>query len=112
LRKWKEANMTDTAVTHAEQQTGEITIQAPNGLGEATKFHPQQTVAHTLDHAVQEYGKKEKGWLDPSVPYILVLGATPLEPSQTLERAGVTAGATLKIRAKATPGDGDAPRAI
>ena len=101
--------MTETAAG-AGKKLDEITILAPNGVPEEFKFHPQHTVEKTLDQAIKEFSKK--GQLDGSVPYILVMGATPLEPSLTLERAGVIVGATLKVRAKQTPGDGDAPRAV
>ena len=64
----------------------------------------------TLEKAVKYFAKE--GVLDGSVAYSLVKGATALEPSMTLEQAGVTAGATLKIRARQIPVDGDAPRAL
>lgn len=101
--------MREAMVPTKEAKTDDITIQAPSGNAETVKFHPQHTVAHTLDHAVKEYARM--GWLDGSVAYILVLGETALEPSLTLEEAGVTPGATLKIRAKQIPGDGNAPGA-
>ncbi len=97
------------ATAQAQGPSADITIQAPSGQSEVVKFHPQQTVGHTLDHTVKEFARK--GWLDGSGDYILVLSVTPLESNLTLEQAGVTPGATLKVRAKQTPGDGHASRA-
>lgn len=83
-----------------------ITIVAPNGATETEKYHPHDTVGKTLEHAVKHFGKD--GHLDPNVQHILVLGDTQLENSLTLEQAGVRDGATLKVRSKNIPGDGDA----
>ncbi len=86
----------------------EITLVAPNGAELNTKFHPHDTVAKTLEHAVKEFAKE--GHIDSSVQYLLVLGDQALENSLTLEQAGVNAGDRLKIRSKAIPGDGNASR--
>lgn len=93
-----------------EQEHGDITIVAPNGYRLAEKYHPQQTVAIVLKHAVQKLIDEHQ--LDPGVPadaYILVLGETPLETSMTLAQSGVQVAAVLKIRAKRIPSDGHAP---
>jgi hypothetical protein len=84
----------------------EITLVAPNGAGIEEKFRPRDTVAKTLDHAVDQFAKQKQ--LDPNVAYVLVLGATPLETSFTLEAAGVKVGDKLKVRSKTVPVDGDA----
>jgi hypothetical protein len=89
-----------------EQSKEEITLVAPNGATLQDKYRPHDTVQKSLDHAVKEFAKN--GQLDPSVGYILVLGDTPLDNVLTLEKAGVQAGAKLKIRSKKVPGDGDA----
>ncbi len=101
--------MTETT-TAAEKKLDEITIVAPNGAPKPYKYHPHDTVEKTLDKAVKDFAKE--GMLDDSVAYSLVMDATPLEPSLTLEQAGAMAGATLKIRARQIPVDGDAPRAL
>jgi hypothetical protein len=84
----------------------EITLVAPNGAEMQIKYHPHDTVAKTLEHAVKEFAKD--GHIDPGVPYLLVLGDLALENSLSLEAAGVKAGDRLKIRSKAIPGDGNA----
>jgi hypothetical protein len=83
-----------------------ITIVAPNGATDSEKYRQHDTIGKTLDHAVKEFGKA--GHLDASLQYILVSGDTPLENSLTLQQAGITAGATLKVRSKSIPGDGNA----
>lgn len=98
--------MTQTAAG-ARKKLDEITIVAPNGASDVYKYRPHDTVEKTLEKAVKDFSKE--GTLDSSVAYSLVLDATTLEPSVTLEQAGVTSGATLKIRSKQTPMDGDAP---
>lgn len=90
-----------------EKLKAEIVLVAPNGATEGTKFHPNNTVQMTLDHAVKAFGKA--GHLDPSRTYQLVRGATPLEPGQTLKQAGVQPGNRLNVRVKEIPADGDAP---
>jgi hypothetical protein len=89
------------------EEKGQITLVAPNGQTEDEKYHPQHTVQHTLDAAVRDFGKR--GWLDTSLPYLLVMNGAPLTASETLEQAGVRAGARLSVRSKTVPGDGDAP---
>jgi len=86
-----------------------ITIIAPNGAPVSEKYRPHDTVSKTLEHAVKEFGKE--GHLDATLQYILVFGDTPLENSLTLEQAGITTGATIKVRSKSIPGDGNASRA-
>lgn len=93
----------------ANQQHGDITIVAPNGYRLNEPYHPQQTVATTLDHAIKKLQAEHQ--LDPNVSadaYLLVLGETPLELSLTLAESGVTVGSVLKIRIKKIPSDGDA----
>lgn len=101
--------MTQTAA-EARKKLEEITIVAPNGASDGYKYRPHDTVEKTLDKAVKDFAKE--GTLDGSVAYSLVMDATPLESSATLEHAGVTPGATLKIRARQTPVDGDAPGTV
>lgn len=96
--------------TAAEKKLDEITIVAPNGAPRPYKYRPHDTVEKTLNKAVKDFAKE--GMLDGSVAYSLIMGATSLEPGMTLEEAGVTAGATLKIRARQIPVDGDAPGAL
>lgn len=107
--KTRELHMTETTAA-AEKKLDEITILAPNGAPKPYKYRPHDTVEKTLDKAVKEFAKE--GMLDGSVAYSLVMGATALEPGSALEGAGVTAGATLKIRARQIPVDGDASRAL
>ncbi len=83
-----------------------VTIVAPNGATVSEKYRQHDTVSKTLEHAVKEFGKQ--GHLDSTLQYILVFGDSPLENSLTLEQAGITAGATLKVRSKSIPGDGNA----
>lgn len=93
----------------AHQHPGDISIMAPNGYRLNEPYHPQQTVATTLDHAVKKLQAEHQ--LDPNVPadaYNLVLGETPLEPSMTLAASGVIVGSMLKIRVKKIPSDGNA----
>jgi hypothetical protein len=87
----------------------EIVLVAPNGAQRGEKLRLHDTVAKTLEQAVKAFGKE--GLLDPSRAYTLVRGATPLEPGQTLEQAGVQPGDRLNVRVKEIPADGDAPRA-
>ncbi len=97
----------------ADHQHGDITILAPNGFPLNEPYHPQQTVAITLDHAAKKFQAEHQ--LDPNVSadaYNLVLGETTLESSLTLAASGVTSGSVLKIRAKKIPSDGDAPGAF
>ena len=102
--------MTET-MTGAQKKVDEITIVAPNGASDRYKYHPQQTVEKTLEKAIKDFAKE--GMLDGSLAYSLVMDATSLEPSTTLEQAGVRPGATLKIRARQIPVDGaDAPGAL
>ena len=101
--------MTETTAA-AEKKLDDVTIVAPNGAPRPYKYRPHDTVEKMLDKAVKDFAKE--GMLDGSVAYSLVMGATPLEPGMTLEQAGVTVGATLKIRARQIPVDGDAPRAL
>ena len=101
--------MTQTTAA-AEKKLDQITILAPNGAPKPYKYRPHDTVEKTLDKAVKDFGKE--GMLDGSVVYSLVMGATALEPGSSLEGAGVTVGATLKIRARQVPVDGDAPGAL
>ncbi len=89
---------------------GDITVLAPNGAPLTEDFRPHDTVGKTLDQAVREFGREKQ--LDPSLPYVLVLGTTPLENALTLEQAGVRPGDTLKVRSKSIPGDGDASGAV
>lgn len=96
-----------------DQQHGDITILAPNGFRLNEPYHPQQTVATTLDHAVKKLQAEHQ--LDPNVSadaYNLVLGETPLELSLTLAASGVSVGSVLKIRTKKIPSDGDASGAF
>lgn len=96
-----------------DRQHSDITILAPSGFPLNEPYHPQQTVATTLDHAVKKFQAEHQ--LDPNVSadaYILVLGETPLELSLTLAESSVTVGSVLKIRVKKIPSDGDAPRAF
>lgn len=102
--------MTET-MAGAQKKVDEITIVAPNGASDRYKYHSQHTVEKTLEKAVKDFAKE--GMLDGSLAYSLVMDATPLEPSTTLEQAGVRPGATLKIRARQIPVDGaDAPGAL
>lgn len=101
--------MTETTAT-AGKKLDEITIVAPNGAPRPYKYRPHDTVEKTLEKSVKDFAKD--GMLDGSVAYSLVMGATSLEPSLTLERAGVIAGATLKIRARQIPVDGNAPGSL
>lgn len=81
-----------------------ITLIAPNGFRRPEPYHPNQKVSVVLADAVRDFGKE--GQLDPKGHYILVKGATPLEPSLQLDVAGVVAGDELRVRSKATPIDG------
>ncbi len=101
--------MTETTAA-AGKKLEEVTIVAPNGARKEYKYRPHDTVEKTLEKATKDFAKD--GVLDDSVAYTLVMGATALEPGLTLERAGVTAGTTLKIRARQVPVDGDAPRPL
>lgn len=101
--------MTETTAA-AEKKLDEITIVAPNGAPRPYKYRRHDTVEKTLEKSVKDFAKD--GMLDGSVAYSLVMGATALEPGSTLEGAGVTAGTTLKIRARQIPVDGDAPGAL
>lgn len=92
-----------------KKQKDQIVLVAPNGATDEDKFRPHDTVQKTLDRAVKEFGKA--GHLDPSRAYQLTRGATSLEPSQTLEQAGVEPGDRLNVRIKEIPADGDAPGA-
>ena len=83
---------------------GEVTLVAPNGASRTERYHANQKVSHVLEMAVKEFGRE--GHLDPSKPYLLVLGQTALEPGTTLADAGVKPGDVLKIRARDIPGDG------
>lgn len=94
----------------SESNHGDISVLAPNGAPLTEEYRPHDTVGKTLDHALREFGREKQ--LDPSLPYVLVLGSTPLENALTLVQAGVKPGDTLKIRSKSIPGDGDASRAI
>jgi hypothetical protein len=96
-----------STMSREDSQKDEIVIVAPNGKQMPVKYHPHDSVAKTLDHAVKEFSKD--GVLDQNVSYILVRGESPLPPGSTLEAAGVKPGDKLKIRSQATPGDGDAP---
>lgn len=91
----------------AKAKKDEIVIGAPNGATREVKFHPNDTVQKTLDHAVKDFGKD--GLLDPTGSYNLVRNASPLEPGQTLQQAGVQPGDRLNVRSKEIPADGDAP---
>lgn len=101
--------MTETTAT-AREKLDEITILAPNGAPRAYKYRPHDTVEKILKKSAKDFAKD--GMLDDSVAYSLIMGATSLEPGLTLEKAGVTVGATLKIRAKQIPVDGDASGAL
>ncbi len=85
----------------------EIVLVAPLGATREIKFHPNDTVQKTLDHAVKDFGKD--GLLDPAGSYNLVREGSPLEPGQTLQEAGVQPGDRLNVRSKGIPVDGDAP---
>lgn len=102
--------MNQTTLDRQEAGKGkkdEIIIVAPNGAPREIKFHPNDTVQKTLDKAVKDFGKD--GLLDPTGNYNLVKGASPLEPEQTLQEAGVQPGDRLIVQSKAIPADGDAP---
>jgi len=93
--------------SHEHSDRGhDITVVAPNGAKLAESYHRHERVAEVLEKSVKEFGKR--GDLDPGVPYLLVLGDSPLENGLTLEEAHVKAHDTLKIRSKKIPGDGDA----
>lgn len=85
---------------------GEVTVIAPSGAPVQEKYHPSETVEALLIRARNTLVAKSQ--LDPSTEYVLVLGNTPLDNNLTLEAAGIHSGATLKIRSKEIPGDGNA----
>ena len=88
----------------ASANHGDITLVAPNGAQLSEAYHPNQKIGHVLQVAVKRFGKQ--GDLDPSKPYILVKGESPLESEATLAEAGIKAGDTLKVRSRGIPGDG------
>jgi hypothetical protein len=87
-----------------------VTLVAPNGAERTEAYKPNFKVGNLLKQAVHDFGKE--GHLDPSKPFVLVMGETALEEGLTLEEAGVRPGAKLKLRAKKVPADGNAPRAL
>ena len=96
-------------VSESETQkkvTETVTLVAPNGARTELKFKSHEKVEHLLKEAVKEFAKE--GQLDSNVDYILVLSEQRLDGHLTLEQAGVTPGATLKVRSRKTPGDGSA----
>ena len=90
----------------SEESKPEIILVAPNGARLSEPYHAHETVGKMLEHAVKVFG--ERGDLDPTLQYMLVLGESALENSLTLEAAGVKPGDTLKVRSKRIPGDGHA----
>lgn len=89
-----------------EHGYGEVTVIAPSGAPVTEKYRPEETVETLFSRARKTLVAESQ--LDPSKEYILVQGDTPLNNNLTLEAAGVHAGATLKIRSKEIPGDGNA----
>ena len=89
-----------------EPEKDSITLVAPNGQPVEERYHANQTVGHVLQKAIADFGKA--GFLNPSVPHVLVMGGSLLNERETLADAGVRPGARLSVRAKDVPSDGDA----
>ncbi len=88
-----------------EREKPMIVLVAPNGAERPERYHPNQTVGHVLEKSIRDFAKD--GLItDTSIKYVLVRGATPLEPGMTLEEAGVQPGERLNVRARAIPRDG------
>lgn len=101
---WQEHMESSGSGPHKET----ITLVAPAGQTEEVAYHPNEKVGEVLKKAVTDFGRA--GFLNPDLQYVLVMNATPLDPSLSLAAAGVKPGARLSVRAKAVPGDGHASR--